>query len=100
MTVSRFVISACVAGLFAAQASAEDLTDWVKQYPVKPDPTKVIVPPGYKVGVFASGISTPSAATVDKDGNVWVAISGNLFGGRMRIRWIRPTSRSTTRAAS
>jgi hypothetical protein len=45
---------------------------------VKPDPSKIIVPGGYKVGVFAAGLDTPSAATVDGDGNVWVAISGPL----------------------
>ena len=47
--------------------------------PIKPDPSKIVVPNGYKVGVFAAGLDTPSAATVDGDGNVWVAISGPLF---------------------
>ncbi|MCW5625097.1 MAG: hypothetical protein KIT73_10305, partial [Burkholderiales bacterium] len=70
MTVSRLALSACVAAFFTAHATAGDLTEWVKQTPVKPDPSKIVVPPGYKVGVFVSGISTPSAATVDKDGNV------------------------------
>src|SRR5215510_15452464 len=55
--------------------------EWVKREPVKPDPSKVKVPPGYKVGIFTAGLDTPSSATVDKDGNVWVAISGPLFGG-------------------
>lgn len=40
-----------------------------------------LLPDEYKASVFVEGLSTPSAATVDKDGNVWVAISGNLFGG-------------------
>lgn len=53
---------------------------WAKRTAVKPDPTKVVVPPGYKVGIFKAGLDTPSAATVDKAGNVWVAISGNWFG--------------------
>lgn len=54
---------------------------WDKRVAVKPDPSKIVVPKGYKVSVFAAGIDTPSAATVDGDDNVWVAISGPLFGG-------------------
>jgi hypothetical protein len=54
---------------------------WAHREPVTPNPDKVIVPPGYKVGIFKAGLDTPSAAAVDKDGNVWVAISGNVFGG-------------------
>ena len=46
---------------------------------VKPDPSKIVVPKGYKVSVFVAGLDTPSAATVDGEGNVWVAISGPLF---------------------
>ncbi len=48
--------------------------------PVNPDPTKWWVPPGYKVEVFKAGLDTPSSAAVDKDGNLWVAISGVLLG--------------------
>lgn len=55
--------------------------NWTKRLPVTPDPSKVVVPAGYKVGVFAAGLDTPTSATVDKDGNVWVAISGKLLGG-------------------
>ena len=55
--------------------------NWTKRIPVKPDAAKVVVPTGYKVGVFAAGLDTPTSATVDKDGNVWVAISGKLLGG-------------------
>ena len=50
-----------------------------KRTPVTPNPDKVVVPPGYKVGVFKAGLDTPSSAAVDKDGNLWVAISGQLF---------------------
>jgi hypothetical protein len=53
---------------------------WSKRTPVKPDPSKIKVPAGYKVGVFASGLDTVTSITVDKDDNVWVAISGNTFG--------------------
>jgi hypothetical protein len=53
---------------------------WSTRTPVKPDPSKIKVPPGYKVGVFASGLDTITSLTVDKNDNVWVAISGNTFG--------------------
>jgi hypothetical protein len=52
---------------------------WAPRVAIKPDPAKVMVPRDYKVGVFAAGLDTPSAATIDGDGNVWVAISGPLF---------------------
>ena len=54
--------------------------DWVKRTAVKPDPSKVVVPPGYKVAVFKAGLDTPASAAVDKDGNLWVTISGLLLG--------------------
>src|SRR5215475_7350208 len=53
---------------------------WVPRTAVKPDPSKIMVPKGYKAEVFVAGLDTPSSATVDREGNVWVAISGNLFG--------------------
>ena len=53
---------------------------WSTRTPVKPDPSKIKVPKGYKVGVFASGLDTVTSITVDKNDNVWVAISGNTFG--------------------
>jgi len=53
---------------------------WVPRVAHKPDPSKIVVPKGYKVDVFVAGLDTPSAAAVDGEGNVWVAISGNLFG--------------------
>ena len=55
--------------------------DWDKRVAVKPDPSKVVVANGYKISIFAQGLDTPSSATVDKDGNLWVAISGKLLGG-------------------
>ena len=66
--------------LLAAPAAFAQSGDWAKRTAVTPDPTKVVVPAGYKVGVFAAGLDTPSSATVDKDGNLWVAISGKLLG--------------------
>jgi hypothetical protein len=47
---------------------------------LKPEPGKLVVPKGYKAEVFVAGLDTPSSAAVDREGNVWVAISGNLFG--------------------
>ena len=64
----------------AATAQSPKVGQWIKRTPVNPDPTKVVVPPGYKVEVFKAGLDTPSSATVDKDGNLWVAISGVLLG--------------------
>ena len=53
---------------------------WEKRIAVKPDPSKVVVPEGYEVGIFAEGLSAPSAATVDGDGNLWVVVSPPLLG--------------------
>jgi glucose/arabinose dehydrogenase len=53
---------------------------WSTRTPVTPDPSKIVVPPGYKVSVFAAGLDTVTSITVDKNDNVWVAISGNTFG--------------------
>jgi hypothetical protein len=53
---------------------------WAKRTPVTPDPSKIRVPDGYKVGVFAAGLDTVTSITVDASDNVWVAISGNTFG--------------------
>jgi len=47
---------------------------------IKPNPAAIVVPKGYKVELFASGLNTPAAAAVDKDGNVWVAESGSCCG--------------------
>src|SRR6202167_5465229 len=81
------ILGAFAAVLPATQAMADmdakpgssQVGDWAKRTPVTPNPDKVVVPPGYKVGVFKAGLDTPSAAAVDKDDNVWVAISGQLF---------------------
>ncbi len=64
----------------AAAQGGKPTGQWIKRTPVKPDPSKVVVPPGYKVGVFKAGLDTPASATIDKDGNLWVAISGVLLG--------------------
>ena len=38
------------------------------------------MPKGYTVEVFVPGLDSAGAATVDGEDNVWVAISGSLFG--------------------
>jgi hypothetical protein len=86
--VRALVLFALCAGCIAAAAGADNEPQqgtakpggWAPRVAVKPDPSKVIVPNGYKVGVFAAGLDTPTSATVDGAGNVWVAISGPTFG--------------------
>lgn len=81
-TVKLRIGSMSVGLMLAASAVGQsELTQWVEQAVIAPDPTKVVVPQGYTVGVLTAGLSTPAAATVDGEGNVWVTISGNLFGG-------------------
>ncbi|HEX6112198.1 MAG TPA: hypothetical protein VFZ10_07815, partial [Geminicoccaceae bacterium] len=53
---------------------------WEKRVAVEPDPSKVVVPDGYEVGSFVKGLNAPSSATVDGDGNLWVAVSPPLLG--------------------
>jgi hypothetical protein len=83
MTLAAFAAAVPVGGALADMQAAPEgdpvAGAWVKRTPFAPDPSKVIVPPGYKVGVFKAGLDTPSSAAVDKDGNLWVAISGQLF---------------------
>src|SRR6202021_2580957 len=81
------ILAAFVAVLPAGQAMADmdakpgspTAGDWVKRTPASPNPDKVIVPSGYKGGGFKAGPAPPSAAADDKDDNVCVAISGQLF---------------------
>jgi glucose/arabinose dehydrogenase len=53
---------------------------WEKRIAVEPDPSKVVVPEGYEVGVFVKGLGAPSSATVDGDGNLWVTVAPPLLG--------------------
>lgn len=53
---------------------------WSTRTPVTPDASKIKIAKGYKVAVFAAGLDTITSIAVDKDDNVWVAISGNTFG--------------------
>ena len=87
MRITRTLALAAGASVLALSPALADMQGtgesggWAQRVAVKPDPSKVVVAPGYKVGIFASGLDTPSSATVDKDGNLWVAISGKLLGG-------------------
>jgi hypothetical protein len=53
---------------------------WEKRIAVKPDPSKVVVPDGYVVGIVGQGLYAPSSAPVVGDGNLWVAVSPPLLG--------------------
>jgi len=81
------LLLATAAVLTAAPIASADMQGsgqsggWEKRIAVTPDPSKVVVPEGYAVSIFASGLDTPSSATVDGAGNLWVAISGKLLGG-------------------
>ena len=74
-----------------AKPGSAQAGDWVKRMPVTPNPDKVVVPPGYKVGVFKAGLDTPSTRTI---------ICGSPFPARRSTRStrsIRRTSRFSTR---
>ena len=87
MRLSKVLLTTCIVTLAAAPAVLADQQGtgrsggWEKRIAVKPDPSKIVVPKGYKVGVLVSGLDTASGITVDGDDNVWVALSGPLFGG-------------------
>ena len=83
--VSTMVLSASVLLVSTSLAWADmqgtgESGGWEKRIAVKPDASKVVVPEGYEVGIFAEGLSAPSAATVDGDGNLWVVVSPPLLG--------------------
>jgi hypothetical protein len=89
MRILKAAVVALAVGALSGSAFAQDRAKaepggpagkWSTRTPVKPDPSKIKVAKGYKVGVFAAGLDTITALTVDKDDNVWVAISGNTFG--------------------
>lgn len=80
----RLAIAALVAGIASAGAQEPQqgtgrAGNWAPRVAIKPDPAKILVPKDYKVGVFAAGLDTPTAAAVDGDGNVWIAISGPAY---------------------
>ena len=96
-------ITALVASAGVASADMQGTADsggWEKRIAVEPDPSKVVVPEGYEVGVFVKGLGAPSSATVDGDGNLWVAVAPPLLGSPEPTSSRTPTSRSSTRRAS
>src|SRR5262245_59050190 len=78
MVAAAVLLSAPLA--WTQNAGTSTSGGWVPRTALPPDPSKIVVPKGYKAEVFVAGLDTPSSATVDREGNVWVAISGNLFG--------------------
>ena len=76
MTPSKTFAMAATALMIGLPAALADMQGtgqaggWEKRIAVKPDPSKVVVPEGYEVGIFAAGLDTPSSATVDGDGNL------------------------------
>ena len=73
------LLASTAVGTADMQGTAES-GGWEKRVAVDPDPSKVIVPKDYQVGIFTEGLSAPSSATVDGDGNLWVAVSPPLLG--------------------
>jgi hypothetical protein len=53
---------------------------WEPRVAVEPDPSKVVVPEGFEVGIFAQGLNAPSSAAVDAEGNLWVPVAPPLLG--------------------
>ena len=68
MRLLKTVILAATAGIFvvstalAQNQGVPTSGGWVPRQAVKPDPSKLRVPGGYKAEVFVSGLDTPSAA--------------------------------------
>lgn len=86
MRLSRALALGVAASAIVAMGAQADMQGtgesggWEPRVAVEPDASKVVVPEGYEVGIFAKGLSAPSAATVDADGNLWVAVSPPLLG--------------------
>src|SRR5258708_14037795 len=89
MKILRYAaILALTAGFASGSAFAQDRAKaepggpagkWSTRTPVTPDPSKIVFPAGYKGSVFAAGLDTVTSITVDKNDNLWVAISGHNF---------------------
>ena len=95
MRLFKFLLAATLAMPLAVTADMEaqqgtgSAGGWAKRMPIKPDPSKIVVPKGYKVGVFAAGLDTPSSATVDRTA---------MYGSRSRARCSAgPSARSKRR---
>ena len=82
-TLKYATVVALAVGVLSGSAFAQDRAvaepggpagKWSTRTPVKPDPSKIKVPKGYKVGVFASGLDTITSITVEED-RVTVAVA-------------------------
>ena len=51
---------------FADMQGTGQSAGWEKRVAVKPDASKVVVPSGYQISIFAQGLDTPSSATKPK----------------------------------
>jgi hypothetical protein len=78
LSITALVASAGVAS--ADMQGTGESGGWEKRVAVEPNPSKVVVPDGYEVGILVKGLNAPSSATVDADGNIWVAVSPPLLG--------------------
>jgi hypothetical protein len=78
LSITALVASAGVAS--ADMQGTGESGGWEKRVAVEPNPSKVVVPDGYEVGILVRGLNAPSSATVDADGNIWVAVSPPLLG--------------------
>src|SRR5438093_13759948 len=85
MTLFKAVMLAAGVGLLVASVALAEhqgvgtSAGWVPRVAVQPDPSKIMVPKGYKVEVFVDGLDTASSVAVDGQDKVCDAISGNLF---------------------
>lgn len=57
-----------------------------EKYKRKVDPSDIKVPPGYKVGVFTEGLSTPISMLFTDEGDMYVAESGADTGNGKVLR--------------
>jgi hypothetical protein len=99
----KWTVSLVLAALLPASVAFADMQaqqgtpqagDWVKRIPVVPNPDKIVVPPGYKVGVFKAGRRPRQPSTrwqpVGRDfGQLFNTIDGSLPHVRSSIKWQR-----------
>src|SRR5437899_6738811 len=86
MRIFRSLILAAIAALplvpmaLAQNAGTGTSGGWVPRTALKPEPGKLVVAKGRAAVVFVPVVVSLTSAAVDREGNVWVAIAGNLFG--------------------
>ena len=80
LALSASAVALCAPAALADMQGTGESGGWEKRIAVEPNPAKVVVPKGYEVKVLVKGLNAPSSATVDGDGNLWVAVSPPLLG--------------------